>query len=372
MFLFTISAILLLVSAFPYLYYLLGIKFGKKTPPVKILDEDQYPPVSIVISAYNEGKIISERLDNLIEEGYPREKFELIFIDDNSSDNTGELAETKLADSGIDYRVFSNPVRKGTNKSYNFALGTAGNNIVVTTDANKFFEKDALKILVSRLVSDDQIAAVCAEARPFKESTGERTGGMEGVYRNFYGRMCDWESANDSTYNFNGALVAFKKDIIGSIKENKGADDANTAFEAIRKGYRAIYVREAVIYEKIPPHIHKQYRQKVRRAKRLIEATLSNLDLLKEKRIFSRRFYPVRIMMYILSPFFFLSGTVLFFAFLFLYNTIAAALILVLLLLFVYLKKSSFISSFILNQIYLFLGLVNIRKDMRTWESTSV
>jgi len=372
MFLFTISVILLLVSAFPYIYYLLGIKFGKKTAPADILSGDRYPPVSVVISAYNEGKIISERLDNLIEEGYPEDKFELIFIDDNSSDNTRELAESKLAESGIKYRIFSNEKRLGTNKSYNFALGIAENDIVVTTDANKFFEKNALKILISRLVSDERIAAVCAEAKPFRESTAERTGGMESVYRNFYGRMCDWESANDSTYNFNGALVAFRKDIIGSIKENKGADDANTAFEAIRKGYRAVYVMDSVIYEKIPPAIRKQYRQKVRRAKRLIEATLSNLDLLKEKRVFSRRFYPVRIMMYVSSPFLFLAGSVLFFTALLLFSAPAGALVLVLLLLFIWLKKSSFISSFVLNQVYLFLGLLNIRKDMRTWESTSV
>lgn len=372
MFLFIISVILLAISAFPYLYYLLGIKFGKKTSPVDILKKDQYPGISIVISAYNEEKIIRERLENLMNEDYPREKFELIFIDDNSSDETKKVAESGLADLGIKYRIFSNDTRKGTNKSYNFALGIAGSDIVVTTDANKFFEKGALGILVSRLVSDDRIAAVCAETRPVKESAKERTGGMEGVYRNFYGRMCDWESANDSTYNFNGALVAFKKDIIGSIKENKGADDANTAFEAIRKGYRAVYVKDAVIYERIPSNINKQYKQKVRRAKRLIEATLSNLDLLKERRIFSQRFYPVRIMMYVLSPFLFLLGLLLFFAALFLFNAIAGVLLIILLLLYISAKKSSFISSFILNQIYLFLGLLNIRKDMRTWESTSV
>jgi poly-beta-1,6-N-acetyl-D-glucosamine synthase len=372
MFLFIISVILLAISAFPFLYYLLGIKFGKKTSPVDILNKDQYPDISIVISAYNEEKIIRERLDNLMNEDYPREKFELIFIDDNSSDDTKRLADSGLADSGIKYRIISNETRKGTNKSYNFALGMVSNNIVVTTDANKFFEKGALGILISRLMSDDRIAAVCAETRPFKESLNEKTGEMEGVYRNFYGRMCDWESANDSTYNFNGALVAFKKDIIGSIKDNKGADDANTAFEAIRNGYRAVYVTDAVIYEKIPPNINKQYKQKVRRAKRLIEATLSNLDLLKEKRLFSRRFYPVRIMMYVLSPFLFLLGFVLFFAALFLFNAIVSVLILILLLLYIYAKKSSFVSSFILNQIYLFLGLLNIRKDMRTWESTSV
>ena len=57
---------------------------------------------------------------------------------------------------------------------------------------------------------------------------------LEGVYRSFFGRMCEWESAHESTYNFNGALVAFRSDLITRINDKQGADDANTAFEAIR------------------------------------------------------------------------------------------------------------------------------------------
>ncbi|UUX91254.1 glycosyltransferase [Methanoplanus endosymbiosus] len=370
MFIFVVSVLLISVSALPYIYYLFGIKFGKKTCSVYLLKE--FPNISIIISAYNEEKIISERIDNLAETGYPKDKFELIFIDDHSDDNTKYLAESKLRDSGINYRIFSNYERKGTNKSYNFALSRAKNNIIVTTDANKFFEADTLVILISRLVSDDSVAAVCADVRPFEESKNQKLGGMEGIYRNFYGRMCDWESANDSTYNFNGALVAFKKNIISSIKENRGADDANTAFEAIRSGYRAVYVIESVIYEKIPPEINKQYKQKVRRAKRLIEATLFNMDLLTEKRIFSIRFYPFRIMMYVISPAFFLSGLILFIISVLVYSVFVGTVIIVLFILFISLKKSSFISSFILNQFYLLVGLLKIRKNMTIWDSTSV
>ena len=102
--------------------------------------------------------------------------------------------------------------------------------------------------------------------------------------------MCEWESALDSTYNFNGALVAFRSDRISRINDKLGADDANTAFEAIRKGYRAVYEKKAIVYEDIPQSFKIQYRQKTRRATGLIEATLSNLDLLGKDTPFSRFF----------------------------------------------------------------------------------
>ena len=143
---------------------------------------------------------------------------------------------------------------------------------------------------------------------------------LEGVYRSFYGRMCEWESAHDSTYNFNGALVAFRSDLIKRINDKHGADDANTAFEAIRKGYRAVYESKAIVYEDIPKSFKIQYRQKTRRATGLIEATLSNLDLLGEKNWFSRFFYPLRIFMYVCTPVLFFSRLVVFSLGIFLYN----------------------------------------------------
>jgi cellulose synthase/poly-beta-1,6-N-acetylglucosamine synthase-like glycosyltransferase len=183
--------------------------------------------------------------------------------------------------------------------------------------------------------------------------------------------MCDWESTVDSTYTFNGALVAFKKDLVHRIEERKGADDANTAFAAIRNGYRAVYEIHSVVYEILPGDVSGQFRQKTRRAKRLIEATISNLDLLRLNRPFSQVFYPLRIFMYIFTPVLYLGGLTLFFAGIFLANTIAFLLLLVSgVFLFVVWKKN-LVSAFTINQIYLLSGLLHLGKNTLTWESTS-
>ncbi|MBP2133365.1 cellulose synthase/poly-beta-1,6-N-acetylglucosamine synthase-like glycosyltransferase [Methanomicrobium sp. W14] len=361
---------MLFAAAFPYLYYLLGIRFGKKSGKIPALSS--FPGISIVISAYNESAVIRRRIENLAESDYPRDRYEVLFIDDCSSDGTGEIARKAFVKCGIEYTFFRNSERKGTNRSYNLAIQKSKYDIIVTTDANKFFRKDTLKILISRLLSDESIAAVCAEVLPAKDMSSGNLVGMEGIYRNFYGRMCDWESSVDSTYNFNGALVAFKKNIISSINERKGADDANTAFEAIRKGYRSVYEINALVFEKVPGVAKKQYKQKIRRAKRLIEATLANTDLLHEKRPFSRRFYPVRIMMYVLCPSLFFAGGILFTAGLLLVNVFLGLVFTAAVLLSVILFRNNLISAFVLNQFYLLSGLLHLGKDMRVWESTSV
>ncbi|WFN36570.1 glycosyltransferase [Methanomicrobium antiquum] len=367
---FALAFLLILVAAFPYLYYLFGIRFGKKSKKTAV--PDILPNLSIIISAYNESAVIKKRIENIALSDYPKEKYKILFIDDCSTDDTGALAKEAFVENNLSFEIFVNTERKGTNRSYNLAIKKAQTDIIVTTDANKFFREDTLKILISGLLSDEKIAAVCAEVRPLPKSSSENLAGMESIYRSFYGRMCDWESAADSTYNFNGALVAFKKEIILSINERKGADDANTAFEAIRKGYRAVYEVDAVVFEKVPQNINKQYKQKIRRAKRLIEATLANTDLLKEKRLFSRRFYPLRIMMYVFCPTLFFAGAILFLAGVFLINPLWTFILIASGVLFLFFFRKNIISAFVLNQFYLVSGLLHLGKDMRVWESTSI
>ncbi|MDK2988476.1 MAG: hypothetical protein PWR16_5 [Methanoculleus sp.] len=359
---------LIVAAVAPYMVYLIGINIGRK--PDKLHVPLEFPAISIIISAYNEEAVIKERVRNILASSYPVDRYEVIFIDDCSSDNTRRIAEEAFTEAGITHRIVANTERLGTNRSYNKAMSLARHPIIVTTDADVFFEHDALAHLIARLISDDRIAAVCGDLHPLP-SDPSHPAQMESAYRNYYGRMCSWESAVDSTYTFNGALVAFKRDLVTRIDDKRGADDANTAFEAIRRGFRAAYEPGALVYEDIPRDFHTQYRQKIRRATRLIEATTANLDLLRHTRPFSRLFYPLRIYMYLVTPALFFIGSALFIAGLALAFPILAIGVLGLVALAGYFWRSSTIVSFATNQAYLAKGLLNLGKDMRVWESTS-
>ena len=204
-------------------------------------------------------------------------------MDDCSSDNTRALAKEAFEKAGINHRIIVNTERLGTNRSYNKAMQMAQYPIVVTTDADVFFEREALENLIARLVSDERIAAVCGDLHPLPDD-GSHPAQMESAYRNYYGRMCSWESAVDSTYTFNGALVAFKRDLVTRIDDKRGADDANTAFEAIRRGFRTAYEPGALVYEDIPATSTAYGR---RSGGRLVRGEIANLDLLRHTVVFA-------------------------------------------------------------------------------------
>ncbi len=362
-----LGASLLILAILPYVVYLLGVTAGRKLPAAPI--PSSLPPVSIVIAAYNEAAVLERRLANLSRSSYPRDLYEVILVDDCSTDGTRDIAEATLERLGIRHRVVANTERLGPARSYNRAISLASHDIVVTTDADVFFEQDALLLLIARLVSDHAIVAVCGDLRPLPDRTSTRA--MESVYRGYYGRMCDWESAIDACYTFNGALVAFKRSEIQRIEDRRGADDANTAFEAIRRGRRAVYEIRAVVFEEIPEGIPKQYRQKVRRATGLIEATLNNLDLLRSDRPFSRFVYPLRIWMFLFTPAIFSAGSILALLGLLLIAPLFAAVLVAGLVATMTLFRTAFLNAFVFNQICLLMGLLKLGTDVRAWESTS-
>ena len=63
--------------------------------------EPYSPFVSIVISVFNEEKMIESRLENLLSLNYPRDKYEIIILDDKSQDSTVELIKNFLANNKL-------------------------------------------------------------------------------------------------------------------------------------------------------------------------------------------------------------------------------------------------------------------------------
>ena len=360
---------LVLLAAVPYVVYLFGMTFGKKPNEIKTGDTANLPDISIVVCAYNEERNIRKKIQSIIECSYPENKIELIIVNDASRDKTEEVARDALKDVHIKWEIHTNEKQQGKNKSLNTGISLASSDIVFSTDADLVWDKYSAERLVRGLLSDDKYAAGTGDLQPNQGI--DRVTSMEKTYRSFFGRMAEWEAVHDSTYAFNGCLLVFRKSKVQGVNETAGADDANLAFSAIRNGYRTFYDSQAVIFEELPENLKKQYTQKVRRAKGLIQTTLMNRDLLKEKRPFSKIFYPLRIWMFTVTPTLLFSGAVLFCAGVLFIQPIVLVLGIIALILLSVLKKGNLITSFITNQFYLFMGLYSRRKDAVIWQSTS-
>lgn len=103
----------------------------------------EFRKISVIISARNEGKNIPLLIDSLSKQTYPKDKFEVILIDDNSEDNTAEIARS----SGMsNLKVISAKNKKlpGKKGALVIAIEKAENNFIAVTDADCFPEPEWL------------------------------------------------------------------------------------------------------------------------------------------------------------------------------------------------------------------------------------
>ena len=351
-----------------YVVYFIAIMLFKEKE-LKI-DLKSTPKITVVIPMYNEEEVIAHRIKNLANLNYPKELLHVILIDDASTDNSIVKAKEAFQVFGISGKVIQNKTRKGTNYNFNVGVRSAQSELVLTTDADVTFEKNAVSYLLTKLQSDPIIGAACGELLPIIQEKNIAAS-TELPYRSLYGKMCSWESAIGSCYCFNGPLILLRKSAFSKIPEESGASDASAALNVLQHGFKTVYVKEAKFSELITLDITKQRTQKVRRAARLLEASWNNRNLLFNKTPFGNIIFLLRCIMFFVVPAGLFVGITLLLLGLMLSNQIAAVGVVSLLCIAFVVGKfvPNMISSFLWHQVYLVEGLTRMYRKNHLWKS---
>ncbi len=366
------SFVLFLVFTIIYSYYYLFVMRSKASissflAKVSSMQDtaDDLDNVSIIISTYNEAKVIGRKIANISELNYPLEKLEVIVYDDASTDGTAEIAEKTLQEKKLTGKVIHTQSRTGLNRSLNAALTHAKHNFVCITDSDVLLEKNALRNSVNVLKQFENVGGVTGRIKPVFEGKGvaQRS---ETAYRGFYHQFMLAESSLHSAFPGNGPLIVYNKSKVPSpIPNDYGSTDGNIAINVIRHGFRFIYVPDAVVFEPSPETLSQHRLQKIRRAKRLLQVLLHNRDIYLDDKYgdFGRKVFPLKLLMHGFAPTLLfigmsflaidiaLSGNILLYALTGILLASAAAISLA------SKRVGSIVSSFFLHEFYLFIGL---------------
>lgn len=143
-----------------YIYFLLNIHIGLSK--IEEINEDRIIPefISIIIPFRNESDNILKNLKSLEKQNYPKDKYEIIYVNDSSTDNSVEIIETNKKSDNINVLsvpedFFPNAHKK---RAIRFGIENARGEIIVTTDADCVYNKDWLGVLLRYL--DDKTAFV--------------------------------------------------------------------------------------------------------------------------------------------------------------------------------------------------------------------
>lgn len=130
-----ISFIFLVMYFLCLFYFAAGFLSAKPFFSINQQDED---PLTIIICARNEEKNIIPCLLSVIKQDYPKDKVNLILINDASSDKTVKHAEHLLKESDINYKIISNHVQKGKKQSISYAMQFVNTDLIITRDADTY------------------------------------------------------------------------------------------------------------------------------------------------------------------------------------------------------------------------------------------
>lgn len=249
------------------LLYYGGLNKRKKLYPEKTFADDlSEPKVTIVIPTHNEEKIISKKIDNILSLEYPKEKLEVIFVDDSEDSTPERIQEYSMQSSTIHLIKFGE--RIGYSPSMIAGCNKATGEIIVLNDAASFLDVKAIKSLV-RHFKDPRVGAVTGNDVILNAE--EEVGKSESFYQKLFNFLRIAETNMDSTFYMKGEATAVRKRLIQGITMCSETFDTTAGLIARQKGYRVIFDPSAKFYEYAPRTHADRIKQKTIRAANLIK-----------------------------------------------------------------------------------------------------
>lgn len=110
------------------------------------------PKVTLLISAYNEEAVIKNKIINSLALTYPKDLIEIVVVSDGSEDRTIDIIK-QYADKGVLLRRYEG--RIGKTACLNKAVPLAKGDIIVFSDANSNYDREAIMSLVGNFADED-------------------------------------------------------------------------------------------------------------------------------------------------------------------------------------------------------------------------
>lgn len=266
---FWLSVLAMLHSYLLYPLLLKIISKGKKHNSLVFSGEEELPMVYVLMSAYNEERLVGKKLESVLKSDYPADKLKIEVGSDGSTDRTNEIV-TALTKQHPNLRLKIFEDRSGKShilnslvQSLNERESGTGAKIFIFTDANVFFTPSAIFELVKHF-KNPEIALVGANVR----NTGLNREGISIQEKSYIERenyIKYLEGLNWGTMmGAFGACYAIKSDFFGFIPKNFLMEDFYITMRVLEKKGKAIAEPNAVCIEDVSDDIFMEFSRKTR------------------------------------------------------------------------------------------------------------
>ena len=241
------------------LYLLVFIKrLAIKAKPLADITDDCLPEVTLMVCAYNEEDIISEKMSNTHSLDYPADRLHLVWVTDGSTDNTNSILSTYP-----DVKIVFSPERRGKSAALKHGIKEVSTEIVMMTDANTMLNPEAIREIV-RLMQDPKVGCVSGEKKVMAKSDSDKAAQGEGLYWKYESTLKRLDSELYSAMGAAGELCVIRRQLMTDIPDDTLLDDFVISMEIVRMGYKIAYTSKAFAMEYGSADLHEESKRKRR------------------------------------------------------------------------------------------------------------
>jgi glycosyltransferase involved in cell wall biosynthesis len=197
--------------------------------------EVEFPFVSVVVSFHNEGAFLRRCLQALLNQSYPRDRYEIILVNDGSVDGTQETISDLLLNPKTTIRIFSQSDR-GPAAGRNLGVANATGTILVFTDP-------------------DCIPDSAWLMEHAKHYAAREVGGVEGRVETDWKELLYPVRVSPAGFRYVTCNISYRKEVleeIGLFDENfRWREDTDLAYRVIGAGWKIESERSAVVHHPV-------------------------------------------------------------------------------------------------------------------------
>ncbi|MGN7392527.1 glycosyltransferase family 2 protein [Bacillus safensis] len=259
----------------------------------------ELPTVSILIPAHDEEVVIRQTLKAMVQLSYPKHLLEIIVINDNSSDGTGDIVQSFCEQYDHVHMIETKPpfAGKGKSTALNEGLKASTGEVICVYDADNMPEQKAVYHLVLGLLNDPKAGAVVGKFRVINAAKNLLTKfiNIETICFQWMAQGGRWKWFGIATIP--GTNFAIRRHILeelGGWDVHALAEDTELTIRVYNLGYVIRFFPAAITWEQEPETWKVWWRQRTRWARGnqyVVLKFLKQFMKLKRKRMIFDLFY---------------------------------------------------------------------------------
>lgn len=243
-----------------------------KTQKTETKGLSYYPPTTIIVPCWNEEKTVSGTVESLLTLDYPKDKLNIIIIDDGSTDHTWQVIQKFIGNPQI---ALIKKENGGKHTAVNLGIAESTSELVGCLDADSFVEKNALLEIAQAFNEDHEMMAatpmlIVHEPKTILQKM-QKTEYHAGA---FLKRIL---SPLDAIYVTPGPFSIFRRSVfekIGLYKKAHNTEDMEFALRMQKHHMRIRNIHTAHVHTTTPSTLYALYRQRLRWAYGIMKNTL--------------------------------------------------------------------------------------------------